>query len=150
MTLRSGRPSPQHERRLKTLETLAMLNGFNTAMPLASKLRPDVALWRRVDRAVFVGEAKHSEAPTDGRAMGRLARYLQLLRPREDSAADIIAVCHPLFHGGDWIAALRQLAADGLLAAAPPRLVRLSAGEAITWMACGGALGEHQVTPRRA
>ena len=133
------------------MQALGALKGFDIALRLDDGSRPDVALWRGRDEAMFIGEAKHAEWPRDWRALGRLAKYLELCRRRPPGgAADIVAVCHPVSHGAGWASALGQLAADGLLAATEPRLVHLSVSEAVAWIACGGACGVDQFIPPRA
>jgi hypothetical protein len=66
-------PSRWHQERASTLECIGHLAGHHVVATVPTgALRPDVLL-RRVDyRAVFIGEAKHSEPPTDRYAVARL------------------------------------------------------------------------------
>lgn len=69
-------PTAAHERRLATLETLAVLAGYAEPAELPGVL-PDVLLAR--GGSLFLGEAKATETPDSVAARERLARYVRQL-----------------------------------------------------------------------
>lgn len=80
MSGRYGRPatvpSRTHETRRRLLETIAGTAGYRLDMYLPDGRRPDV-LRLHVDRpGLFLGEAKHTEGPSDLDSTDRIRHYL--------------------------------------------------------------------------
>ncbi len=64
-------------------------------MPLPNGLIPDVCQFCPDTGALFIGDAKHSEAPTNPYSLYRLRRYFWWLRRLKPSEApDLFAICH--------------------------------------------------------
>jgi hypothetical protein len=96
-------PSFAHERRLATLEALAVLAGYTEPAALPGVL-PDVLL-ARGDR-LFLGEAKATETPGSAACRERLSRYVRHLHRLGDRGLLVLCV------GGqpqEWADVLRRL-----------------------------------------
>ena len=100
MSSRRGRPattpSRTHEARRVLLETMADVAGYCLEMSLPDGRRPDV-LRIHVDRpGLFLGEAKHTEGPSDLNSTDRLRHYLDWLVPLcQRGVGSVLAVAHP-------------------------------------------------------
>ena len=96
-------PSRAHEMRCVLLETIADAAGYRLTMPLPDGRRPDV-LRVHLDRArLFLGEAKHTEAPDDFKSIDRLRHYLGWLGPVcQRAVGSVLAVAHPRGLGCPW------------------------------------------------
>lgn len=70
-----GAPSRTHEPRVSELETLAALAGYTEPTALAWRLRPDVVLACPRNGALFLGDAKDTEAPGCMETRARLRWY---------------------------------------------------------------------------
>jgi hypothetical protein len=112
-------PSRTHEARRSLLETLADISGFRRELILPGGDRPDVL--RRLDngRGLFVGEAKHSEGPSDMPSVDRLDRYLGWLMSVERTGGfAVLAIAHsPGLHVAwrarlEWLLAGREASGD--------------------------------------
>jgi len=72
--------------------------------------RPDVLRRPSTGRGLFVGEAKHSEGPSDMRSVTRLDRYLEWLLPVERTGGlAVLAVAHVNGLDAAWRARLDWL-----------------------------------------
>jgi hypothetical protein len=69
-------PGARHEERVRLLRSLAILSGYIKAASLNASCRPDVFQVNPSARAVFLGEAKHSETSGKLETRLRLAHYL--------------------------------------------------------------------------
>lgn len=130
-------PSPQHEARRATLETIATLAGFTVTLPFPHGAIPDVSRVSIPSGSVFVGEAKHSENANDLRAISRIETYMRWLsHPRPRTRPDLVCVCHPIQHSTGWLSALETIAdAVGANRIAGGSAV-LSHDAVLTWITC--------------
>lgn len=104
--------SLSHERRRRDLETFGNHMGFHDPLTLPGGLRPDVTLVD-VDRPIiFIGDAKHSESPTNRAARARLSSYFTWIASLEAPWDAIIAIGCPLGQALEWEACLAALAGD--------------------------------------
>jgi hypothetical protein len=130
-----SRPGPVHEGRVRTLEALATLAGFLTAVPrLPDGRTPDVVRISTSSRGLFLGEAKASEGPGDRDALARLARYVIWWQQAGHKGPALLVVCCDRLDSRRWVSALTALAAevnDPAIAQAEP----LGRDEAIAWLA---------------
>ena len=96
-------PSRAHETRRVLLETIADAAGYRIEMSLPDGRLPDV-LRLHVDRpGLFLGEAKHTEGPSDFSSIDRLRHYLGWLVPlRQRDVGSVLAVAHPRGLGHAW------------------------------------------------
>lgn len=80
-TSSSHGPSPEHEERREHLDTLAFMAGYTKEIPtpLLKGLRPDVVKQTAERDAVFIGDAKHSERPSNTATIDRLGKYVRWL-----------------------------------------------------------------------
>ena len=107
MSTRLGRPattpSHSHEARRVLLQTIADAAGYRLEMLLPDGRRPDV-LRIHVDRpGLFLGEAKHTEGPSDLYSVDRLRCYLDWLLPLyQRDVGSVLAVAHPRSLGRAW------------------------------------------------
>ena len=89
-------PSRSHEVRRVLLQTIAEVAGYRLGLTLPNGRRPDV-LRLHVNRpALFLGEAKHTEGPSNVCSIDRLRAYLDCLHPfcRRD-VGSLLAIAHP-------------------------------------------------------
>lgn len=114
-------PSAEHEWRVALLEALAALTGHIVPLPtpLADGSRPDVLMADLRRCAVFLGDGKETEGPTDLASRARLERYLSWLAGHVRLAGvATIAVCAPsLAESRGWAAVLSDSAREQQLAA---------------------------------
>ena len=106
-------PSDEHENRVSVLELLARLAGFTSQAPgPRNSRRPDVVRFHPGSGAVFIGEAKHSEAPGSSAARARLLPYLSGFRRILQSGrrGSIFAMCVHEADAIGWTAVILQLA----------------------------------------
>jgi len=129
-------PSHEHEERRALLDSIAILAGFT--MPLSSGLpdgaRPDVLRCAPAHRALFMGEAKHSESAGNTNAFLRLARYSSWLL-----ACDLVvlAVCaRTPREARQWSEAVRRLIATYGWPIGEIQANAIS-GSGIAWFICG-------------
>lgn len=108
-----SRPGPVHEGRVRTLETLATLAGFLTAVPrLPDGRTPDVVRISTSCRGLFLGEAKASEGPGDREALARLARYVIWWQQACRKGPALLVVCCDQLDRRRWASVLSALAAE--------------------------------------
>jgi hypothetical protein len=89
-------PSEQHERRVDLLDDLAISAGFwcRSVGSLPNGVRPDVFRYHPRTYALFIGDAKETEAPTNLATQSRLFTYLRLIaNPAVFRHGSIFAVC---------------------------------------------------------
>jgi hypothetical protein len=109
-------PGPLHEELVEILDTLAVLTGHTaeivTALPDGA--RPDVFRVGVASRSMFLGDAKHSEAPTDRAAQARLERYIQwvCLHVRQGGGATVVIGCASATQAHGWVDLLAELVHD--------------------------------------
>jgi hypothetical protein len=92
------------------LETLATLAGFVAPLPLAWRLRPDVARICSRSGAVFLGDAKDTETPGCEATRSRLRWYLLGSRTVCADRSLTIALAVAAGAAPDWHVVLRQTA----------------------------------------
>lgn len=89
-------PSRTHEIRRSQLETVASAAGYHLPMYLPDGRRPDVLRLHIERPSLFLGEAKHTEGPTDAASTERLYHYVEWLVPLyRKGISSILAVGHP-------------------------------------------------------
>lgn len=98
-----GAPSDTHEARRLTLDALAVLAGFEEAVPFP-RFRPDVYRRRPPDGAWFIGEAKATERPNDPHAIDRFDRYVEVCREYRSTVLFVLSV--PVAEASCWQAFL--------------------------------------------
>ena len=136
MTVRlPGTPSVSHERRRVELGTLAALLGF--AFPVVPPLGviPDVVLTHVDDGSLFVGEAKHTESPTDRSSAARLLVYLDWLRRSMAGPQALVGLACPPRQADAWAGLLTALTADARLVVDSSWVRSLSATTAVVLLA---------------
>lgn len=129
-----SRPSATHERRRGELKSLAQLLGFDVPTVLADGSIPDVLLANTRDRALFIGDAKQSEEPTDRATAGRLLGYLEWLRAPPSRSPHVFAIAHAPGRDADWDTLVSDLAVEAELTVDPPQAKRLSRRTVVTLM----------------
>ena len=98
-----SRPSRAHEARRILLQTIAEAAGYRLGMSLPDGRRPDVLRLHVGRPGLFLGEAKHSEGPSDFSSIDRLRHYLGWLAPlHQRGVCSILAVAHPCGLGRAW------------------------------------------------
>ena len=99
----ASNPSRSHEERRGVLETIAEAAGYRLELHLPNDKRPDV-LRLHVDRTgLFLGEAKHTEGPSDSCSVDRLRVYLDCLLPlMRRNVIGLLAIAHPCGLGRAW------------------------------------------------
>ena len=99
----ASNPSRSHEERRRVLETASEAAGYRLDFRLPNLYRPDV-LRLHVDRTgLFLGEAKHSEGPSDSCSVDRLRVYLDCLLPLfRRGVGGLLAIAHPCCQGRAW------------------------------------------------
>ena len=122
----SGGVSHSHELRRSELETFANHLGFHVPVAFPDGSVPDVALVHADRRALFVGDAKHTERPTSRATRARLCVYSSWLAPAPGSGPDLFALAYPPASGPGWSELLVELVADVGLVSDPPWVRRLS------------------------
>lgn len=113
---RTWNPSRSHEERRSVLLTIAEAAGYRLEFRFPNDRRPDV-LRLHVDRTgLFLGEAKHTEGPSDSCSIDRLRVYLDCLLPlvRRD-VGGLLAIAHPRGLGRAWQYRLGWLCEDALI-----------------------------------
>jgi hypothetical protein len=103
-------PSVAHESRVRDLEMLATLSGFAAPLALAWRLRPDVARVCPRNGAVFLGDAKDTEAPGCDATRSRLPRYVLGSRTVCAGRSLTIALADAAGAAPDWHVVLQQTA----------------------------------------
>ena len=124
MSSRLGRPatvpSYVHEVRRLLLQDIADVAGYRLETSLPDRKLPDV-LRVHVDRpSLFLGEAKHTEGPSNLCSVDRLRQYLDWVLPLSDrDIGCILAVAHPYGLARAWQDRLgwlfRDLQIDGVV-----------------------------------
>ena len=106
-------PSRTHETRRVLLETIADAAGYRLEMCLPDGTRPDVLRLHVGRLSLFLGEAKHTEGPSDFNSTDRLCHYLDWLVPLcQRGAGSVLAIAHPCGLGCDWQDRLGWLCQD--------------------------------------
>ena len=111
-------PGRAHEARRTLLKTVARIAGYRLNFALPDGMFPDVLTLHIRHGGLFIGEAKHTERPSDVRSVDRLARYLGwLVELRPPASLSVLAVAHPPCWRAAWCDRLdwlldRQLAAE--------------------------------------
>lgn len=96
-------PSRSHEERRTLLESIAEIGGYRLGVALPDGRRPDVLRLHLHRRAVFFGEAKHTEGPADTRSVDRLRHYVGWLAPFSQwDVGSVLAVAHGRGVGDLW------------------------------------------------
>jgi hypothetical protein len=145
-----SRPGPVHEGRVRTLEALATLAGFLTAVPhLPDGRTPDVVRISTSRRGLFLGEAKASEGPGDREALARLARYVIWWEQADRKGPALLVVCCDQLDRERWASVLSALAAE-VNHPAVAQAASLGGDDAIAWLASssqGAAAGSQSWRP---
>ena len=118
--------SRSHELRRVELETFAHHLGFHLPVVFPDGSVPDVALMHSERRAVFVGDAKHTERPTSRATHARLSVYISWLGSAHGSEPNLFALAYPPGFGPGWAEVLVDLVVDTGLAPERPWVRRLS------------------------
>lgn len=121
-----GGPSHSHELRRVELDTFARHLGFHLPVPFPDGSRPDVALVHTDRRALFIGDAKHTERPTSRDTHARLSVYSSWLGSAPGSGPDLFALAYPPGAGPGWAEVLVDLVVDAGLTPGRPWIRRLS------------------------
>ena len=116
----AGGVSRSHELRRVELETFARHLGFHLPVVLPDGSVPDVALMHSERRALFVGDAKHTERPTSRATHARLSVYLSWLGSDRWSEPNLFALAYPPGSGPGWTKVLVDLIADAGLVSDRP------------------------------
>ena len=96
-------PSHAHEERRQGLETIAMAAGYRLEMRFPGGKRPDVLRLHTQGSSVFLGEAKHTEGPSDLHSVDRLRHYLDwLVGFSRRKGRIVLAVAHARGLGDRW------------------------------------------------
>lgn len=120
-------PSRSHETRRVLLQTIADVAGYRLEMSLPDGRRPDVLRLHVARPGLFLGEAKHTEGPSDLCSVDRLRGYLDWLLPLcQRDVGCVLAVAHPRGLGRAWRDRMDWLCQD---------------------VPIGGAIGSTNVTP---
>ena len=141
MSIRASRlasnPSRAHELRCVVLETIAEAAGYRLKIRFRDRRRPDV-LRLHLDRAgLFLGEAKHTEGPSDPCSIDRLRVYLDCLLPHfSQEVGGVLVIAHPCGLSTAWRDRLEWLRQE-----APIRGVVGSRGVTLTTTVTFVALG---------
>jgi hypothetical protein len=132
-------PTKMHEHRRDVLNSIAILAGFEVTIVLPDGCRPDVARASLEAKAVFLGDAKHTEGPDDLASLARLTRYAAWLVDGGRLHRGILAICHRSGQGRAWSRALNTIASDARMAVLRGVDSRRLAPDAeITWVICAG------------
>ena len=110
--VRPGGVSRSHGLRRSELETFANHLGFHLPVTFPDGSVPDVALVHADRRALFVGDAKHTERPTSRATRARLGVYSSWLAPAPGSGPDLFALAYPPGVGSGWAELLVELVVD--------------------------------------
>lgn len=145
-------PSLRHEERRAWLDVIARVAGFTTAISVPG-CSPDVLRADPICGAIFLGDAKDTERPTNDETYWRLSTYMQWFKVaiEDGGRASVFA----LWFGdrrdlAGWIAVLHGLAADARLPVYRVRVRRIAESDTVTWIdfapqvgnkACGHGLG---------
>ena len=121
-----GGVSRSHELRRSELETFANHLGFHIPVAFPDGSLPDVALVHANRRALFVGDAKHTERPTSRATRARLCVYSSWLAPAPGSGPNLFALAYPPGSGLGWSEVLVELVADAGLVSDHPWVRPLS------------------------
>lgn len=112
--------SRSHELRRVELETFAHHLGFHLPVVFPDGSVPDVALMNSEHRALFLGDAKHTERPTSRATRARLSVYFSWLGSASRSGPNLFALAYPPGAGRGWPDVLMELVADaGLVSDSP-------------------------------
>lgn len=96
-------PSHSHEVRRILLETMAGIAGYHLKLRLQERRQPDVLRLHVGRESVFLGEAKHTEGPSNLGSVDRLRVYLDWLLPLcSPGTGGILAIAHPRGLGQPW------------------------------------------------
>lgn len=109
---RPGGVSRSHGLRRSELETFANHLGFHVPVTFPDGSVPDVALVHSDRRALFVGDAKHTERPTSHATRARLCVYSSWLAPASGSGPNLFALAYPPGAGPGWAELLVELVVD--------------------------------------
>ena len=116
----SGGVGQLHEQRRVELETFAHHLGFSLRFPYPDGSRPDVTLIHPDRRALFVGDAKHTERPTSRATRARLSAYCSWLGFAPGEKLDLFAIACLTGVGPCWSRVLVELIGDaGLISNRP-------------------------------
>ena len=106
-------PTRQHTVREQTLTQIADLAGFTVRFELLDGTKPDVLRLHVKHRGVFIGEAKHTERPSDSHTYDRLAHYLDwFVILAEPMVVNVVAIAYPSNWMGSWHDCLESLCGD--------------------------------------
>lgn len=122
----SGGVSRSHELRRVELETFAHHLGFHLPVVFPDGSVPDVALMNSERRALFIGDAKHTERPTSRATHARLSVYFSWLGSACRLGPNLFALAYPPRFGSGWAKVLVDLVVDANLAPRRPWVRRLS------------------------
>ena len=96
-------PSRSHEVRRVLLETIADAAGYRLKSRFPDGKRPDVLRLHVNRTGLFLGEAKHTEGPTESCSVDRLRVYLDWLVPLcRQNVGSLLAIAHPRGLGRAW------------------------------------------------
>lgn len=107
-----GGVSRSHEFRRSELATFANHLGFHIPVPFPDGSVPDVAFVHVDRRALFVGDAKHTERPTSRATRARLSVYCSWLASAPGSGPNLFALAYPPGSGPGWSEVLVELVVD--------------------------------------
>jgi hypothetical protein len=132
--------TPSHRARAQFLRDLAVLIGCSAALEvqLPDGCQPDVFATNPRRDLLFLGEAKHSESPSNRAACYRLARYVGWAGAfaRRAAGRAMVAVCHGSA-SDPWGAVLHEIAEDGGLPGAAVYRTPFSAELTLVWLVVG-------------
>ena len=118
--------SRSHALRQADLETFAQHLGFHIPFVLPDDRMPDVLLAHVQARRVFVGDAKHTESPSDPATRARLLAYLNWSASVEARSDGYFAIAHTPGFSAEWIEAIKELTAEAGIVAGLPWTKRLN------------------------
>ena len=121
-----GGVSRSHELRRVELETFAHHLDFHLPVVLPDGSVPDVALVHTDRRALFIGDAKHTEHPMSRATRARLCVYSSWLASAPGSGPNLFALACPPWSGSGWSEVLVELVADAGLVSDRPWVRSLS------------------------
>ena len=128
-------PSRAHEGRRTLLQTAARAAGYHLELALPDGTYPDVLRLHVRHGGLFIGEAKHTERPSDVRSVDRLAHYLDwLVELRPPGAVSVLAVAHPPRWRVAWRDRLNWLLGQGTKAERGARSSDVTSLTTVTFM----------------
>lgn len=132
-----------HERRVRFLGEVSSLLGVSTELPgLSSGLTPDVVRVRFDGLLLFVGDAKHTEGPSNSASKIRIFNYLAWLATYWPADAVVAICCGSRAHAGSWLDSLSALAADAGLPLATGGVEHFATGYNVAWVRAGSVMAE--------